>query len=265
MKRHRKTTSPVVYFLRGLVSRGDEALRLGPLELGTYSGRLLRALHQVTVINVEGLGRGTAEEMGERACQFLLKDAVFTSLKEPVHLLGHSLGGLVARCLAHRVELEGRIASVVTLGTPHQGIAAAVPRDHGRAMKLIRNIADGGFEDRSRYYVSCRPESLVTFNRRYPDVEGIFYASALGVVPRARLPFVFQVVDGQYNDGPSDGLVPEASQQWGQSLGQFRLDHLEQIGFCQDLHPLKRLEFTLEFRRLCGTLTDYWHSFPQNH
>lgn len=37
-----------------------------------------------------------------------------------VHLVGHSLGGLVIRALLHR-HPEGRIARVVTLGSPHRG------------------------------------------------------------------------------------------------------------------------------------------------
>ena len=105
---------------------------------------------------------------------------------------------------------------------------------------------------------------MIEFNRKYPDVEGIFYASAVGVVGRNQMPLSLRILDQEYNEGPSDGVIPEESQIWGQDLGKFQLDHLEQIGLCQDFHPIKRLSFHLEFRRLCETLTDYWHSFPQN-
>jgi len=264
MKKHRKSSSPVVYFLRGLNSLGDEILRLGPVGFGPYSARLLRALHHVTAINVEGLGRGSIEEMGERAVEFLLKDPIFHTLDRPVHLLGHSMGGVVARYLAHNPEVRKRISSIVTIGTPHLGLPAAVPRDQGRAMKVIRRLVESNVNDQSSYYTHLRPDDMQEFNRRFPDVEGVFYASLLGVVPRPKLPLTLRVVDSEYNDGPSDGLVPEASQIWGQHLGKFHLDHLEQIGLCQDISPLKRYHFRREFHRLCETLTDYWHSFPQN-
>ena len=40
-------------------------------------------------------------------------------------LIGHSLGGLVARGVAARPELAGRIQAVITLGAPHGGSALA--------------------------------------------------------------------------------------------------------------------------------------------
>lgn len=242
---------------------GDEVLRLGPIPFGPYSKRILKALPHLSCVNVEGLGRGSIEEMGERAVEFLKKDTLFHALDRPVHFFGHSMGGLIARYLVHNPEIRARVSSIITVGTPHHGLPAAIPKDQSRTMKLIRKIIDNDVEDRSEYYASCRPESMTEFNRKYPDVEGVFYASALGVVKRDYLPLTLRVVDIEYNNGPSDGIVPEVSQIWGQDLGKFRLDHLEQIGLCQDLNPLQRLSFRLEFRRLCETLTDYWHSFPQ--
>ncbi len=261
--KHRKPSAPVIYFFRGLNSCGDEILRLGPLPVGPYSKRILKALPHLSCINVEGLGRGSIEEMGERAAEFLKQDALFHTLDRPVHFFGHSMGGLIARYLIHKPEIRERVTSVVSLGTPHHGLPAAVPKDQSQTMKLIRRVIDNNVEDRSTYYSSCRPDSMLDFNRKYPDVDGVFYASAIGVVSREFLPLSLRIVDKEYNEGPSDGVVPETSQIWGQDLGKFRLDHLEQIGLCQDINPLKRLSFSLEFRRLCETLTDYWHSFPQ--
>jgi hypothetical protein len=42
-----------------------------------------------------------------------------------VHLVGHSLGGLIARYYVQRLGGDKRVAVLVTLGTPHQGIAVA--------------------------------------------------------------------------------------------------------------------------------------------
>lgn len=43
-----------------------------------------------------------------------------------IHLLGHSLGGLLARAVA--AERESQVASVITLGSPFRGITALHPR-----------------------------------------------------------------------------------------------------------------------------------------
>lgn len=64
----------------------------------------------------------------------------------PVILIGHSLGGLLSRFCAIRHENTGRIAAVVTLGTPHRGSRLAafgfgkLARSLGYRGDLIRRI-----------------------------------------------------------------------------------------------------------------------------
>lgn len=257
----KKPTSPVVYFFRGLNSRGDEILRIGPMGFGTYSHRIINSLSPTTVLNVVGLGRGSVEEMGENAYKFLKNDSLFNSFDRPVHFFGHSMGGLVARYLAHKKDICERIESIVTVGTPHLGLPAAVPNDQGKPMKLIRRIIEADLKDNSQYYQSCRPQNMRQFNQDFPNVDGVFYGSLVGKVRREHLPISLRIIDSEYNQEASDGMVPESSQIWGQHLGTYRLDHLEQIGLCQDFNPLRRLEFNLEFRRFCRKLSDYWSSF----
>ncbi|MBN2496989.1 MAG: alpha/beta fold hydrolase [Deltaproteobacteria bacterium] len=54
-----------------------------------------------------------------------------------VDLVGHSMGGLLARLLLEQTELRGRIRSVITLGTPHLGTAVA-RLAFGRNMRQMR-------------------------------------------------------------------------------------------------------------------------------
>src|SRR5260370_20375758 len=44
---------------------------------------------------------------------------------EPVHLFGHSMGGLDARYMISRLGMGQRVLSLVTLGTPHRGTTFA--------------------------------------------------------------------------------------------------------------------------------------------
>jgi pimeloyl-ACP methyl ester carboxylesterase len=68
---------------------------------------------------------GTIEELVERTGY------------ERVHIVGHSLGGLVARYYVQRLGGDARVHTLVTLGTPHTGTAAAyvLPLELGRQLR----------------------------------------------------------------------------------------------------------------------------------
>jgi hypothetical protein len=56
-----------------------------------------------------------------------------------VHVVGHSLGGLIARYFVQRLGGDRRVESLVTLGTPHQGSLLA----HMVPTPLIRQLRPG--------------------------------------------------------------------------------------------------------------------------
>jgi hypothetical protein len=58
---------------------------------------------------------------------------------DQVHVVGHSLGGLISRYLVQRQGGDRRVASLVTLGTPHQGSLWA----HAVPTSLIRQLRPG--------------------------------------------------------------------------------------------------------------------------
>jgi hypothetical protein len=65
-----------------------------------------------------------------------------------VHVVGHSLGGLIARYFVQRQGGDRRVESLVTLGTPHQGslLAHVVPTPLIRQLRpgspLLRELAE---------------------------------------------------------------------------------------------------------------------------
>jgi triacylglycerol lipase len=64
--------------------------------------------------------RSTAERLGkeiEALCE--------ESGSEQIHVIGHSLGGLIARYYIQRLGGDQRVHTCVTLGTPHEGTVAA--------------------------------------------------------------------------------------------------------------------------------------------
>ncbi|RFU23448.1 alpha/beta fold hydrolase [Geodermatophilus marinus] len=58
---------------------------------------------------------------------------------ERVHVVGHSLGGLIARYHVQRQGGDARVASLVTLGTPHRGSVLA----HLLPTPLVRQLRPG--------------------------------------------------------------------------------------------------------------------------
>ncbi len=59
---------------------------------------------------------------------------------ERVHVIGHSLGGLIARYYVQRLGGDARVHTLVTLGTPHSGTELARP---GRRLPLIGQLTPG--------------------------------------------------------------------------------------------------------------------------
>ena len=58
---------------------------------------------------------------------------------ERVHVVGHSLGGLVARYYVQRMGGDARVHTLCTLGTPHSGTLAA----HLLPSRLVRQLRPG--------------------------------------------------------------------------------------------------------------------------
>ena len=58
---------------------------------------------------------------------------------ERIHVIGHSLGGLIARYYVTRLGGDARVHTLVTLGTPHEGTWAA----HTLPSRLMRQMRPG--------------------------------------------------------------------------------------------------------------------------
>src|SRR5207247_792188 len=97
---------------------------------------------------------------------------------EPVHLIGHSLGGLDSRYLISCLGMAPRVLTLTTVGTPHRGSPFA---DWGvrRFAPLLRPVLD-------YFRVPCEAVFDLTvansrrFNAAVPDVPGVRYFSVAG-------------------------------------------------------------------------------------
>jgi triacylglycerol lipase len=142
---------------------------------------------------------------------------------EPVNVIAHSMGGLDARFAISRLGLAGRVACLVTIGTPHRGtplVELPLPR---LAARLLGAAA----------LTDLTPRALERFNVEVPDVAGVAYYS---VVASARLLHTNPLLWPTHlylsaRAGPNDGIVPASSQPWGEVLEVVEADHWAQVGW----------------------------------
>jgi pimeloyl-ACP methyl ester carboxylesterase len=116
----------IAIFLHGLMET-EFSWHWGSSETGDTYGALLERELGITPVYVR-YNSGLRISDNGRALADLIEDVVagWPVLVEEIALIGHSMGGLVARSGAHQAELERKVwptlvKRVVGLGTPHMG------------------------------------------------------------------------------------------------------------------------------------------------
>jgi triacylglycerol lipase len=134
------------------------------------------------------------------------------------------------------------VASLTTVGTPHHGTPVA---DLGMKLSdalnlkaLIGRMVDlSGFQD-------LTTARMKTFNEQIEDHRGVAYASVVARVDRSRAhPLLWPTHLYLSERGEaSDGLVPAASQKWGEVMREIDADHWAQIGWSNGFDALALYE-----------------------
>jgi triacylglycerol lipase len=161
---------------------------------------------------------------------------------QKVNVIAHSMGGLDARYAISKLGLGDRIATLTTVGTPHRGTPVAdLGTKLGDLLKLrtlIGKLVDvDGFHDLTTH-------RLIDFNRDVPDSPKVFYGSVIGRIERAKATPLLWITHKYLTEraGANDGMVPAASQSWGEVLKEVEADHWAQIGWSSgggaDFDPL---------------------------
>jgi triacylglycerol lipase len=156
--------------------------------------------------------------------------------QQPVHLLGHSLGGLDSRYMISRLGMDKQVLSLTTIGTPHRGTTFAdwsVSRLERYYRPLFRSmgIAYDGIRD-------LTTEACARFNEETPDAPTVRYQSIAGLCEKPWLPLCwkFPAAIVHRAEGPNDGIVSVASATWGTQTEIWNGDHLNLVNW-----PNKRL------------------------
>lgn len=118
-------------------------------------GLLRRGFGRVVTLNYSPLTgdvRSAAADLAEQVEQ-LVADSGY----ERVHVIGHSLGGLIARYYVQRLGGHERVHTLVTLGTPHGGtwpahlLPAALGRQLRPGSELLEELGAPAREVRTRF------------------------------------------------------------------------------------------------------------------
>lgn len=147
-----------------------------------------------------------------------------------VNVIAHSMGGLDARYAISRLGLGDRVASLVTIGTPHQGTPVAdlgagiVSAGVSRALAKVIDV---------RALHDLTTGALERFNREVPDVAGVAYCSIVGRCALSQTNPLLWPSHAYLSAraGANDGLVPSSSQAWGKVIREIDADHWAQIGW----------------------------------
>jgi triacylglycerol lipase len=208
---------------------GFDRIGLGPLTLATYFRRIPRlfevAGNRVLVSKVPPISRieRRARVLGDRI------RSVFGG--EPVHLIGHSMGGLDARALLASEGNSGLILSLTTIATPHLGSALAdfAKIGFGRVYRLLESLGvdHGGFLDITR-------RAARDFHRSHPVPDGIPCFSIAGDPVRENVCRPLRRFHAILTEaeGPNDGLVSvDSANAFGEPLPRWSADHFHQMNW----------------------------------
>jgi triacylglycerol lipase len=211
------TRYPIV-LVHGLM--GFDQLKLGGAAHEYFRG----VVEHLGALGIE-VHRARLPPVGSIKERALALHAFVTSLEAPrVNLIAHSMGGLDARYAIRHLGLDARVASLVTIGTPHHGTPLAnVGSMVVQTLRIVGLRADA-LEDLSE-------SESADFNRETPNVPGVFYGSVIASTERVH-PMLVPVRKWlAERAGPNDGLVPASSQEWGVVLDRFETDHWGSVGW----------------------------------
>lgn len=190
-------------------------------------GRLEALGHEVYLTRV-AKAAGVARRAAELAQQV-------TRLPfERVNIIAHSMGGVDARYAISKLGLGARVASLTTIGTPHRGTPLADAAARLGDLRRLRRMLDrmGANVDGLYDLTTARMEE---FNQSVVDVSDVMYACVVGALASDSAKVSALLAPGysylRKRVGPNDGMVPAASQRWGEVLYEVEADHWAQIGW----------------------------------
>ena len=220
-----------------------------------YWGRIPKELVQNGAVVYYGHQQawGTIEDNAE-----IIQKKINVILEEnhcdKVNLIAHSKGGLDARYLISGLHMDGKIASLTTISTPHRGseLLLLLNRLPDSVYHFVSSLFDRVYvafgDTRPDCYHASKqlsPEFCREFNKKYPDSPNVYYQSysscmkhslgdALLCIPNLLMRFA--------GASQNDGLVTIESAKWGNFKKNFTSSGRRGISH-GDMIDLKREDY----------------------
>jgi len=201
------------------------------------SAHLRKAGHAVVSPQVNPFG--SVAQRGSQLGAAILKQV---GPKERVHLIAHSMGGLDTRfALGHVPGVAERVATVVTIGTPHRGspVADAIAHRAGPIFPHVPMFLAHQLERNAGALHDLTTEACIPFDESTPDLAGIRYIDVAGDASRGThelLLFQLAAVVGKITGEVNDGVVTRSSalRKGHEHLADWPVDHAGEIGWSLD-------------------------------
>lgn len=150
---------------------------------------------------------------------------------QPVHVIGHSLGGLDARYMITNLGMANQVRSLTSIGTPHRGTVFA-DWAIGRFARVLAPVLQRAGITQDAFY-DLTTTACEQFNESTPNMPGVAYFSVAGVCERPWLGLEWALPSRIVGtaEGPNDGVVSVASATWGERFELWPGDHLNLVNW----------------------------------
>jgi triacylglycerol lipase len=216
---------------------GTERYGAGPIHAGDYYRGILKTIR---ASGVEVYAPRVHPLAGVYRRTWMLAQRITKKYGDsPIHLIGHSMGGMDARLLAIDPAWDRRILSITTIGTPHLGTPLADVA--ARRLKwLYSGLEKFGVTLDGLLQITRRHASQLTADWSEPTRAACW--SIAGEPDTGDMFFGLRPTHSLIRnwEGPSDGLVPkESAEGWGEPLPAWKHDHFRQINWMTPpwVHP----------------------------
>lgn len=224
-----------IVLAHGILGFGDLTGGFSPVNYFNGVARHLRAQGH-TVLEPQVNPIGSVQERGGQLAGAIARDLDGVS---GLHILAHSMGGLDARyAIANVPGLAGRIATLVTIGTPHRGspVADAVVARTGPLFPHIPVFLLQQLERSAGGLNDLTTEVGIRFDESTPDDGGVRYIEVAGDASLGGHElFLFQLaaIIGQLTGEANDGVVARSSalREGHEHLDDWPADHAGEIGW----------------------------------
>jgi triacylglycerol lipase len=173
-----------------------------------------------------------------------------------VNIIAHSMGGLDARHMIVNFGMAEKVATLTTIGTPHNGTSFAdwaIQNGGAALIESLKNVLDiAGFQDLTRAACAQFNQTAESAEAKNEVVYQTYASAEAKSAIFAPLQPSWQIIHDA-GEGDNDGLVPVTSQQWQAELQsddttkpitqhQFPVpaDHLNEVGWW-DLQEIQRM------------------------